>query len=406
MAKKILFVNTVLNTASTGRIVEFLGRAAQDAGWEAFAAYGRGSPNGSRLTPVKVGAKASLYRNALSCRIFDNDGFCATKDTRALVSRIDEIRPDIVHLHNLHGYYLNISELLGHLAKKGIPAVMTLHDCWAFTGHCAYFDSARCEKWMRECGECPLKRAYPASMLLDRSRENHAEKIRLFSSLERFRFVPVSQWLSDLLAGSRLGGIGQTLIRNGINTGIFSERPPAPGSAAAKIAEKGPFIIGVANVWTRAKGLFDFAEIAARNPGLRIVLVGLSDRQARGLPGNIEVVSHTESREELAALYSAAAAFVNPTHADNYPTTNLEAISCGTPAVTYETGGSPESVLPGCGFSVKCGDIAGLCEKISLILASGRGAFRNACLKAAAENFSERLCAEKYLRLYGEVAGM
>lgn len=119
--KKILFVNTVLNTASTGRIVEFLGRAAQDAGWEAFAVYGRGSPNGSRLTPVKVGAKASLYRNALSCRIFDNDGFCATKDTRALISRIDEIRPDIVHLHNLHGYYLNISELLGHLAKRESP---------------------------------------------------------------------------------------------------------------------------------------------------------------------------------------------------------------------------------------------------------------------------------------------
>ena len=217
---KLLQINSVVNTGSTGRIAEDIGAYVKTKGWESYIAYGRyGNESSSKL--IKVGTKLSNYWHLLITRLFDKHGFGSKFATQKLIKQIEELEPDLIHLHNLHGYYVNINILFNYLSTKSIPVVWTLHDCWAFTGHCAYFDIVKCDKWKTECNKCPQKTIYPASILFDRSRKNFHHKKKLFNTPQNLTLVPVSNWLNNFLSNSFLHSISTNVIYNGLDLKKF-----------------------------------------------------------------------------------------------------------------------------------------------------------------------------------------
>jgi glycosyltransferase involved in cell wall biosynthesis len=282
--------------------------------------------------------------HGLQTRIFDNHGMASKIATKKLIKQIKQINPNIIHLHNIHGYYLNYAILFEYLNELNIPIVWTLHDCWSITGHCTYFSFVGCNKWKSECYSCPQKKSYPTSWFIDRSKENFRLKKKHFTSLSNMTIVPVSNWLSDLIKESYLHKYPIRTIHNGIDLSVFKPSDSEKFKSMYNIQNKF-ILLGVANKWELRKGLKDFVELSnLLDSDYKIVLVGLSRKQIEQLPDNILGIERTESVEGLAEIYSAGDVFLNPTYEDNFPTTNLEALACGTPVITYETGGSPEAI--------------------------------------------------------------
>lgn len=340
---KVFQINTVCGTGSTGRIVVDIARVLEKEGHECCIAYGRGNAP-SDVDSFRIDSKKEVYLHAALSRFTDAQGLYSTSATKRLIQKIRDYDPDIIHLHNIHGYYLNYKVLFQFLSQYNKPIVWTLHDCWAFTGHCAYFDYVHCDFWKAECHDCPQKDTYPTSWLLDRSRENFRLKKSLFTGIKNLTIVTPSHWLAGLVKQSFLKEYPVEVIHNGIDLNVFK---PTPSDFRKKYhLEDKKIILGVASPWTPRKGLKDFIELAGLvNEETRIVLVGLNDKQLKKLPENIIGIKRTNNPQELAGIYTAADVFFNPTYEDNYPTTNLEALACGTPVVTYNTGGSPESVI-------------------------------------------------------------
>lgn len=392
---KILFqINSVANSRSTGRIAEGIGNAAIAAGFSSYIAYGRyANPSSSHL--IQVGQKKDYLLHCVRSRILDDHGMGSVAATRALLKQMDEIRPDIVHLHNIHGYYLNYPLLFQYLKDNNVPVVWTLHDCWPFTGHCAHFDYAKCECWKTGCHHCPQKTTYPASYVLDRSKQNWLAKKYYFTLPDQMLIVPCSYWLGDLVKKSFLGKYPVNVIHNGINTEVF--RPCSATEIRSKHGwENKKILLGVASSWSPRKGLKDFIELSKLLPGdYCIVLVGLNPEQMKDLPANIIAFAKTESVQMLAELYSAADVFLNLTWEDNYPTTNLEAIACGTPVITYRTGGSPESISKGTGFVVEQGNLQGVLRAVPVLHKNVE-----VCREYALANFRQEDRFQEYVNLY------
>jgi glycosyltransferase involved in cell wall biosynthesis len=320
-----------------------------------------------------------------------------------LIEKIKEINPDIIHLHNLHGYYLNIIDLFKYLLIARKPVVWTLHDCWPMTGHCTFFDYIKCEKWMFLCSQCPQKKKYPASYFFDRSKRNYILKKELFTSIENMTIVPVSNWLSNIVKQSYLSKYQIKVINNGVDTAFFG------GFRNTLVRNKFNFdnkfiILGVANIWDARKGLWDFVELSKLiDSNCLIVLVGLNSKEIRNLPVNIIGIARTENKKELAELYACADVFINPTYEDNFPTTNLEALASGTPVITYKTGGSVEAVSPDTGYVVEKGNIAQLMETINICQAFGKGKFSAACMERADKLYKKNDRYKDYLNLYSQM---
>lgn len=393
--QKLLQINSTANWGSTGKIVEQIGELAISNGWESYIAYGRYA-NKSKSKLIKIGSKFGMFCHLMESRLFDNHGLASRIATRQLIKEIKKIKPDIIHLHNIHGYYLNYKILFKYLNSVQTPVVWTLHDCWSFTGHCAHFIDAQCYKWKNECGNCPLYRNYP-SAYTDHSKQNYQLKGKLFPHKENIFIAPVSKWMSDFVKESFFKDKKRAIFHNGINLNIFK---PSKFNTTNRIN-----IIGVSSVWNRAKGLFDFyklREILDPNK-YYITLVGLNQEQKDNLPGGINGILRTNSAEELAELYSSANVFVNPTYADTFPTTNLEAIACGTPVITYKTGGSPESITQDTGFVVEQGNIDGIIKAIREIEDRGKEYYTKKCRMYAEENFDKDKCFFKYIDLYNEL---
>ena len=339
---KILFINSVCN-GSTGTICKTLYKAAVEAGHECCIAYGRGeAPKGFKT--IKIGNKLDIYLHVLKARLFDASGFGSKQATKELIKKIDEFKPDIIHLHNIHGYYVNIEILFKYLKEHPeIKKIWTLHDCWAFTGHCPHFEYEKCEQWKNECKKCVRRNEYPKS-LVDKCNRNYWLKKSYFTNVDNLMLVSPSNWLMNLIKDSFFKEYPIEVINNGVDTSIFkhteSNIKERYGIKNKKV------ILGVASVWDKKKGLDTFIELSKQlDNEYQIVLIGLTKKQIKKLPSNIIGITRTEKVEELVKWYSAAYVYFNPTLEDNYPTTNLEAISCGTPVVTFETGGSPESVV-------------------------------------------------------------
>lgn len=352
---KILQINSTCGFGSTGRIAENILNTVLENGGEGLICYGRGeAPSG--VPSYKIGSELLVRMHGVLSRVTDRQGFYSTNATKTLVQKIEEYDPDIIHLHNIHGYYLDIRVLFDYLKKCGKPIVWTLHDCWAFTGHCAYFTVSGCDKWKTGCNNCPSKKEYPQSLLLDNSEKNYNEKKELFTGLENITLITPSIWLSELVKNSFLREYSVKVINNGINIDIFK---PAKSDFKKRygIEDKKVFL-GVANVWEERKGLKDLMKLSTLlNENEKLVIVGLTEEQISKLPCGIIGLKRTENAKQLAEIYTAADVFFNPTYEDNYPTTNLEAICCGTPVVTYNTGGSSESLTGGRGITVPVGDV-------------------------------------------------
>ncbi len=400
---KILQNNITVNFGSTGRIAEEIGQTAMANGWESYIAYGNEKGTVSKSQTFLIGNKCDFNNHAVKTRLFDRHGLASKRNTKRLVDYIESINPDVIHLHNIHGYFINYPILFEYLSSRTTPVVWTMHDCWSFTGHCAYFDMVGCDRWLTGCYSCPQKREYPASILLDRSRQNYIDKRRYFTSLKDLTLVPVSDWLARLTARSFFKGAPIHRIYNGVNIDIFK---PQGDAAHDRVRAKYNFgdrlvLLGVASVWSPRKGLEDFIKLHnVIDDNFVIALVGLTAKQIELLPKGIIGISRTENIEELAGLYSVADIFINPTYEDNFPTTNIESLACGTPVITYKTGGSVEAVDSTTGLVVDQSDIAGLHKAITNIVNNRSVYSTEACRQRAIDHFDKSVRYMDYIMHY------
>ena len=326
---KILLVNSVCGKGSTGKICGALAEIAEKNGDKTLIAYGRGAAAEKYAErAVKIDTDGEVRLNGIKARLFDNEGFNAKAATKRLLHLIKDWRPDVIHLHNIHGYYLNVEMLFRYLKTSYTGKVVwTLHDCWAFTGHCSYFDDPFCDKWKTGCGNCIRTRDYPKAFS-DKSARNYEKKKRVFTGVKNLTIVTPSQWLADLVKQSFLKDYPIEVIHNGINLNVF--RPTESDFRERfKIRENQFLLLGVAFDWGSRKGLDVFAELARRldKEKYKIVLVGTNDVVDKQLPKEIISIHRTQNQAELAEIYSAADLFVNPTREENYPTVNMEAIA-------------------------------------------------------------------------------
>lgn len=334
---KVFQINTFSN-GSTGTIMMNIHKELEKQNIESYVAWARGRKTKNN-SEIAIGNKLDVYAHGIYSRLTDKTGFASTNATKKLLKKIDEIKPDIIHLHNIHGYYINIKLLFEYIKQRNIKTVWTLHDCWSFTGHCAYFDMAKCDKWKTHCEACPQNSAYPKS-IVDNSYSNYENKRNLFTNAN-VTIVTPSNWLAKLVKQSYLKEYEVKVINNGIDREIFKKRE-SDFRKKYNIENK-KMILGVASVWDKRKGLDDFIKLSKIiDDNYQIVLVGLNEKQLKKLPSNIIGLSRTENAIQLAEIYSTADVFFNPTYEENFPTTNIEALACGTPVITYNTGGSPE----------------------------------------------------------------
>lgn len=397
--QKVLIINVSANSGSTGRIAENIGRTAIANGFDSYFAYGRIARD-SQCKLIRIGSDNDIRWHGLQSRIFDNQGFASTKATQLFVEKIKRIQPDIINIHNIHGYYANIDILLNYLATTNIPVVWTLHDCWNFTGHCAFFDYAGCDRWKTHCHHCPRKKGYPSSYVFDSSSKNYEKKKALFGRMHNLHFVTPSQWLADLTRESFLSQFPVHVINNGLDLSVFKPIVNERTKSKMGIQLGQKVILGVASVWHKRKGLDDFIQLAKALPEHKVVLVGLTEKQAKELPQGMVGVTRTENTRELAELYSMADVFVNPTYADNFPTTNIEALACGTPVVTYMTGGSPEALSENTGMIVEKGNRESLIISVKHILSYDRGTIGIECRKRAEQLYDQNKLFQDYINLF------
>ncbi len=406
--KTLLQINPVIRVnTSTGRIMQEIGSLVMRHGWKSYIAYSKGR-DGKRTCqsePVPVGTVADVAWHGIMTRLFDRHGLASQRATRRFIKRIEEIKPDIVHIHNIHGYFLNYPLLFEYLSKRNIPVVWTVHDCWLYTGHCYYYSFEGCQRWQTGCGACPQRRKFPASWWVDRSHKNFLDKKAAFTSLAKnqLTIVPVSEWISGEMQRSFFKGYNFRVIHNGIDTDVFAPSDTEPVKAKYGLTGR-RVILGVASIWSQEKGWDDFLKLSTRLQADEcIVLVGVSQELQKQLPKNIVGISRTENIHQLAELYSAAEVFVNPTWQDNFPTVNLESIACGTPVITYRTGGSIEAVTEKTGFVVEQGDIEGIINAVRVVERNGKNHYRVPCREYALANFRKDERYADYLKLYDEL---
>lgn len=399
MKKTLLQINVTANWGSTGKIAEQIGLCAMAHGWNSYIAYGR-MMNPSKSHLIKIGTTFDTYEHYAENKFLDNEGLASRRATKTFLKKIDEIQPDVVHLHNIHDHYINYRLLFSYLAQKKIPVVWTQHDQWATTGHCMY-NVCGCERWKIECYDCPLSKWYS----LDQSKRNYLLKKELLAKIPSLTIVPVSEWLSHNIKQSHLKNRPIKVIHNGIDIHTFC---PQPMDAHERygINRSKKIVLGIAAVWDARKGLHDFYQLAQRLSAdqFAIIIVGQQTTNVKKIEGGCQIlfINRTQNALELAQLYSSAAVFVNPTYNDNYPTTNLEAIACGTPVITYNTGGSPEAIDMHTGIVVEQGDIDALEKAVNQLTTSNYSAL---CRLKAQKEFDNTKCFTPYITLYNKLIG-
>lgn len=391
---KVIQINTVCGTGSTGKIATALYQIAEKNEHLPFIAYGRGSAP-SDISGYKIGNFFDFSSHVLFNFFQGKSGFASKSVSRKFLNWLDTVQPDILHLHNIHGFYLHVGMLFDYIKQHNIPVVWTLHDCWSFTGQCAYFDYAKCEKWKNGCFCCPVYRTdYPYSLFKDNSTENYELKKAAFTGVENLIIITPSNWLAQMLNQSFLNEYPVTVIPNGIDLNIFKP------IGLSKIPS---LILGVASIWSHRKGLDFFLELAdLLDESYKILLIGVSKKQQASIRktcGNrITALTRTENQKELSKWYEQASVYVNPTLEDNFPTTNLEALACGTPVITFNTGGSPECISEKCGMVVEKGNIEKLKEAI-LSLEKNTEITSSAC-REQAMLYDMNVRFREYLKIY------
>ena len=355
---RVLLINSVCGIRSTGRICTDLAEKYISEGHEVKIAYGRECvPHQYQNLAVRIGSDIDVKLHGLESRIFDDHGLASREATKRFLVWADDYNPDLLWLHNIHGYYINYELLFVWIKKRpDMEVKWTLHDCWAFTGHCSHFTFVGCDKWKVNCENCIQKKSYPASFCMDRSEHNYEQKKVAFTSVSKMTLITPSRWLANLVSQSFLKEYPIEVVYNTINTDVF--KPTTSNFRDRMNIKDKKIILGVASAWSERKGLKDFIYLSSLITSKDvIVLVGLTKKQLRSLPSNIISIARTNSSKELAEIYTAADVFVNPTYEDNYPTVNLEAEACGTRVISYDTGGCKETLKRPDSRIVRVGDI-------------------------------------------------
>lgn len=359
-------INEECGTGSTGRICTDIAAALESDGNDVKIAFGRNAdivPAQYNKYAVRIGNDIDLKIHGLITRAFDATGFGSMRATRRFIHWIYQFDPDIIHLHNLHGYYINIDLLFSCLKQLNKPVVWTLHDVWPFTGHSAYCDAVGCSKWKNGCENCPQMKVYPKSYV-DRSKRNWERKRNIFCGVTNLTIVTPSKWLAELVEDSFLNEYPVKVINNGIDTGKFHKVSTHLRSDLRLQRKK--ILLSVATVWNDLKGLSDFERLAdLLGENYKIILVGgMTNSQEKELPESILHIRRTQDVNEMVELYNTADIYLNLTYCDTYPTVNLEAASCGTPVITYAVGGSTESAEMFGGISVRRGDVEAVAHAV------------------------------------------
>ncbi len=335
---KILMINSHCGAGSTGKICVKLAERLEAEGHEVKIAFGRYAfvPEQYKKYAIRIGSDFEVKVNALLTRITDKEGLYSKVSTKKFLDWAEEFNPDLLWVHNIHSYFLNYEMLFGWIkSRPQMEVKWTLHDCWAFTGHCAYFDMVKCYKWKEECKDCPQKTSYPSSLIFSNCTNNFNRKKQAFTGVKNMTIITPSNWLADLVKQSFLREYPIEVVYNTIDTDVFK---PTPSDFRKRYGlEDKKIILGVASVWDKRKGLDDFIKLSEMlSDEYKIVLIGLSDKQLKNLPNNILGIKHTNGQKELAEIYTAADIFVNPSREETFGLTTLEALSCGTQTIVYK----------------------------------------------------------------------
>lgn len=406
--KKILQINTCI-TQSTGRIAQQIGEAAIAEGWDSYIAFPARVPKvESKSHLIHIGTKADQYVHALMTRIFDCCGFLSKRATKRLINTIEKIKPDVIQLHNIHGYYLNVPLLFDYLKRTDIPVVWTLHDCWAFTGHCVHFTCVNCFNWKTGCYDCPRKKSYPSSMVFDRSRQNYEAKTKAYSGMKNLTIVPVSYWLGDVARMSMLGEYPIHVIQNGIDIDVFRPRKDAVKRVREQYGLLGKYVVlGVATGWSEEVGLSSFFRLREMlSSNFAIVLVGCTPDILEKLPKGIVGISRTNNVDELADIYSSADILFNGSYQETFGLVTAEALSCGTPVIVYDSTACPEIVTQETGYVAPAKDVDRVLDFIIRDADLGkeeRLSRMEKCREYAIAHFDKREKYNEYMQLYDKL---
>ncbi|MBE6411874.1 MAG: glycosyltransferase [Opitutales bacterium] len=399
---KILQINSVGNSGSTGRIAEQIGLEIIKNGGESYIACARNIST-SQSNLIKIGTKLHVYLNVLWFRIFGTDGPFSILPTKKLIKQIKEINPDIIHLHNTHGYYLNNSILLKFLAEYNKPVVWTIHSCWIFTGHCTHFDFVRCDKWKTSCSNCPQLRYYPKTYFFDRSTEIHKSKRSAILKIKNLTFTPVSDWLAGLIKESAYSNYKTIAVRNGLALDMF--KPTAPNIILKYNIPAKKIVLFVASPWTQRKGFHYIPNIQKKlGDDFVCVVVGVNSKQKEFLKKyNIIAIERTENVRELCELYTIASVFANPTLEEALSMVNLEALACGTPVVTFNSGGTKETIT-----NTEIGSVIEhnediMCQEIIRFSNIDKKLISKKCRQSVEENFDKNHVWQKYINIYKNI---
>lgn len=396
---RVFQLNTYCGVKSTGRIACEIAKLVTADGGACRIGYGvPGISEDAEPFAFQIGTPAERKVHAALRKLADAEGYGSYRATQSLIREMKAFQPDLIQLHNLHGCYLHLESLFSYLKKSDVPVVWTLHDCWPFTGHCAYFDFCGCTRWQSECHDCPQQKSYPVCIGLDGSKRNYRLKKSWFSQLSRLILVTPCKWMKGPLSASFLGTYPVRVIVNGVNRDVFH---PVRSDLRNRYSLEGRKVcLSVASEWDARKGLAYLPQAAEKlGEGYRFVVIGLDDRQRASLPSGMIGLAQTADAQELAAWYTLADCFVNPTLEDNMPMVNLEALACGTPVATFATGGCPEAIDDACGLAVPPKDVEALCGAIRKLASQDR---TQACLERA-RRFDADRTFRSYLSLYKEL---
>lgn len=398
---KLLIINVALNWGSTGRIAEQVGSLAKDNGWNVMIAHGARYQNPTQFSHYQVSSSFEEKMHWGISQFWDGQGRGSWFATKRLLKEIDAFQPDVVHMHVIHGYYINYGLLMNYFKEKNIPVVWTLHDCWAFTGHCAYFTAANCEKWKTQCGQCPIPHDFP-NTYLDRSKANYNRKKQVYGDMQNLVLAPVSQWLGDLVKESFLGKHEIQVVYNGIDVDVFK---PSVSNFKKKLGVEGKYLLlGVAQGFDERKGLKDFFKLSEMLPDdYQVVLLGAMEDEIAIAPTSVIALPKTESLQELVEAYSAADVLLSLSYEETFGLTPVEAMSCGTPAIVYNNTAQPEHITPETGFVVENGDLDTLVTRIKTLCENGKANYSEACRERAVNVYNKDNCYNMYITIFDKL---
>lgn len=401
---KLLQLNTCVGRGSTGRIAETIASLATDRGWECYIAHGARYIGQSRMKTYQVSSKIEEIIHYVKSLLFDAQGLGSVRATRRLIKWIKILRPDIIHIHNLHGYWINYEILFKYLHESHVPVVWTFHDCWAITGHCAIFTTSFCDKWRTGCVNCPHLDWYPKSILLDQSQRNFKKKQQLFTSLQNLTIVSVSNWLNSIVEQSYMKNISHTVIPNGVDTHVFYPRVTAKDAIREKYHLQGKVVVlSVADKWNEGIGFSDIPKLRELlDDRFIIVLVGVTEAQKDTLPDGVIGVLHTSSRDELAELYTVADISFTPQTIATFGLVSAESMACGTPAVVYAPAAA--EVIGNNGYVVPARDIKQLALRLTKFADDGgKDKYSVSCVERVQSYYDELTNYGRYIDLYNSM---